>query len=363
MRTFKPVCGRTILLLVLLAGLHGGQLRASGETTPAHHFCHSCVDEQSALQRALHYAPPVHCHWPGGQPTLPPPENLECVAQNRQVLLANPATSQIFSYRLVFNQDSNRHEIQQNALNPSELEAVALILAFHGALLSADFSEQVPPGMLNATQGSAGDGEACPQGTALDHILQPHLRGWMVDRLRSSWLDVAQVFQANQASVSRTMGINATVGLVTLNLRWDDVHPEPAERVFLAGFRFSESEVDHPLLQDMLVFQVNSFHWVNGQPVMDIEFRQSLSRAAGHGVPELISGQVAIEDACVLQKIADLEELGYSFTSPSGSGGGLPPLAIGDEYADGDAEACFKTVRAYVDGEFAFQFVVRTVCE
>lgn len=348
----------TALLLVSTSVL------AQSWTPRASEFCAACQDSTSAQQKAWTFKPAVHCDWPGGQPELPIPPDLECWSKDREVLLVNPHTNQVFSYRLVFDRDTNRHALKDWQLSSDQAGAVDAILDIYHALMSADFGHQVQ-GHEVITYGTRrlNDGSDCPEGTALDHVLRPELRQWMFSEVEDQWLDVMQVFRQREPGVSRSVGISASVGPVRLSVGWEDNQP-PNNEIFRARFVFPNSEVptSAPFL-DVIVFEVHEFDFGMQSILMDMEYVEDLSRAAGKQVPQLLSGQTVIENACVQQKLDEYQDatpVEFRVGGPGGQRFDFPPTNPGDNL-------CTKRLCATVcvDGSCQCQFevVVLTLCE
>src|SRR5690625_7297714 len=82
-----------------------------------------------------------------------------------------------------------------------------------------DFSHTVQ-GNEVTTLGSLiqSDGTECPQGTALDHYLNPGMREWMIDEMRQNWAQGINALSQSDPRVSRRIGIGASAGPVRLTV-------------------------------------------------------------------------------------------------------------------------------------------------
>lgn len=327
-------------------------------------FCHWCTTAAAAQQKVWTLSPPVHCDWPGGNAISPIPPEASCRSADRQVVLINPQTQTIYSYQLVFDSASNSHLIDEWELPPDLSAAASTIQHIHQALIAFDFSHAVQ-GNEVTTPGPPiqSDGVDCPQGTALDHYLNPGMRGWMSDEMHQNWAQVLSTFSQNEPRVSRSTGIGASVGSVNLTVGWDSSAGAPIDQVFRAGFVFDESEVStSPPFRDMLVFDVHEFFQIGSSISIHIEFNEGLSRVAGQSVNMLFSGQVTIDNPCVLQKLEEYEQSRPDIEFREGGPGGpvfeFPPA---NNSSEGD---CSKLLcaRTCVDGDCgSCQFTVTVV--
>lgn len=292
-------------------------------------FCEWCTTEAAAQQKAWTLSPQVQCDWPGGYAIFPIPPDVVCWSSDREVILVNPHTQNVYSYQLVFDTASNSHRLEEWTLPPGLASATETVQDVYQALISFDFSYTVQ-GNEVTTLGAViqSDGTSCPQGTALDHYLYPAMRGWMVNALRQNWSHVLGAFSQNDVKVSRSTGISIGAGPVHLMVGWDRSSGAPVNDVFRAGFIFNESEVNtHPMFLDMLVYDVHDIHQQGLNISMDIEFNEGLSQVAGQPVNILFSGQTAIDNPCVLQKLEEYAESHPDLEYREGGPGG-PPFAF-----------------------------------
>lgn len=316
-------------------------------------FCSWCTTTEAAQQKAWSLAPTVHCDWPEKDATSSPPQEVSCRSEDRQVLLINPQTENVYSYQLVFDSDSNSHLIQEWSLSSDLSAAVSTIQDIRQALMDFDFSHTVQ-GNEVTTLGSLiqSDGTECPQGTALDHYLNPGMREWMIDEMRQNWAQVLNAFSQSEPRVSRSIGIGASAGPVRLTVGWDSSAGAPIDQVFRAGFVFDESEVStSPPFRDMIVFDVHEFFQQGSNISMNIEFNEGLSRVAGQPVNILFSGQATIDSPCVLQKLEEYQRLRPDIEFREGGPGGLLfEFPQGDHPLD---DYCSKLLcaRTCVDGD------------
>src|SRR5690625_2097154 len=316
-------------------------------------FCDCCTTTEAAQQKAWSLSPPVHCDWPGGYAVCPIPPEVSCRSDDRQVILINPQTQAVYSYQLVFDSDSNSHLIQEWPLSSDLSAAVSTIQAIYQPLLGFDFSHTVQ-GNEGTTFGSViqSDGTECPQGTALDHYLNPGMREWMIDEMRQNWAQVLNAFSQSEPRVSRSIGIGASAGPVRLTVGWDSSAGAPVDEVFRAGFVFDESEVStSPPFRDMPVFDIHEFYQNGLNISMDVEFNEGLSRVAGQPVNILFSGQATIDSPCVLQKLEEYQQLRPDIEfREGGPGGPLFEFPQGDHPLD---DYCSKLLcaRTCVDGD------------
>jgi len=332
-------------------------------------FCPECTGATAALQRAQALAPPVQCDWPNGRPEFPIPDDLVCHSTDLDVLLVNPLTGKLYAYSLLFERHLNRHSVQTRVMSADEQEAARITVEIYQELITADFSRTVGaqdviqssvPGIQNSTE--------CPDGTALDHVLNPELRQWMIEELRANWNQVLGAFNAREVGVSRNVGISASFGFVSLSVGWSTSSaPPPMDEVFVAGFAFDSSEVERELGMDgdVISFVIHDARWVDDRFVMDLDFSPELSRAAGRSVDRLLSGLSVVDNHCVIDKLADHAEdnpvLDFRVGGPGGSLFDFP-----DTSGSSGSELCTKRVCATVcvDGRCHCQFevVVLTLC-
>lgn len=296
-------------------------------------FCDWCTSTAAAQQKAWSLAPLVHCDWPGGVAILPIPPDIDCWSPNRQVLLINPHTESIFAYNLVFDSTSHSHRIEEWSLSPDLSAAASTITDIYQALVAFDFSYIVQGNEVTSfTPQGLNSGEDCPQGTALDHYLNPGMREWMINQMRQNWLQVLGAFLQREPQVSRSVGISASVGPISLTVGWDSAGGAPIDEVFRAGFIFGDSEVStSPPFDDMLVFDVHEFFQTGMNVAMDIEFNEGLSQVAGQPVNTLFSGQAVIDNPCVLRKLDEYVQSRPDLEFREGGAGGplfeFPPAS------------------------------------
>ncbi len=216
----------------------------------------------------------------------------------------------VYSYQLVFDSASNSHRIEEWVLPPNLSAAASTVQDIYQALMAFDFSHTVQGNEVTTLAPLIqSDGVDCPQGSALDHYLNPGMRGWMFNEMHQNWAQVLNAFSQNEPGVSRSVGISASVGPVRLTVGWDSSAGAPIDQVFRAGFIFDESEVStSPPFRDMIVFDVHEFFQQGSNISMNIEFNEGLSQVAGQPVNMLFSGQAMIDNPCVLQKLEEYEQ-------------------------------------------------------
>ncbi|MGB0513688.1 MAG: hypothetical protein ACPGJE_02470 [Wenzhouxiangellaceae bacterium] len=282
------------------------------------------------------------------------------------MLLINPLTGDLYAYRLRFEPLLNRHVLQTRTMAPEEQQAAQITVEIYQELATAEFGGRsgTASGLKIGDSGLRNSME-CPEGTALDHVLNPELRQWMIDELRSQWVHILSRFQ-NRASVTRTAGISASVAGITLSAGWSR-SPPPLDDIFFAGFRFDTSEVpiDNVVNSDFITFQINDARMLDLTFLFDVEFAPNLSRAAGEEVNLLMSGQATVDNPCVMEKLArheqDNPELEFRIGGPGGA-----PFDFPDLSGASDSELCSKRLCATVcvDGQCQCQFevVVLTLC-
>ncbi|MGY6553346.1 MAG: hypothetical protein ACXIUM_02370 [Wenzhouxiangella sp.] len=304
------------------------QANASSSAGFVAQFCNWCTTPAAAQQKAWALSPTVECNWPGGYAEFPIPPDLHCWSWDRQVLLINPHTGSIYSYQLTFDPISHSHVLSEWALPADLLAAAETVLDIHQALFYADFSHLVEANdIVRSKVFSLSGEEECPQGTALDHVLNPAMRQWMTDQLHQRWWQVSAAFDRKQPRVSRSLGVSASVGPVTLTVGWENTGTGvPIQEIFRAGFIFSESEVSTaPPLDDVLVFDIHEFNRTDATNIsMNMTFNEGLSRAAGQPVNLLLSGQTTIDNPCVLQKLDDYVQSRPDLEFREGGPGGPP---------------------------------------
>ncbi len=341
--------------------------------TQVSRFCPECADSSTASQKASTFTPPVRCDWPNGSPELPIPDDLVCYSTDLDVLLVNPLTGVLFAYQLRFELQLNSHVLQTRPMSPEEQEAAQMAVEIYQELMTTEFGGRstMQSSIQSGDFGILDDSTECPDGTALDHVLNPELREWMIEELRTPWFRILGQFNNRNVGVTRTTGISASVGPVTLSVGWSS-SPSPLDDVFLAGFRFDVSEVpiNNVVNSDFIAFRINDVRMMDLTLLMDSEFAPELSRAAGAAVNDLLSGQTVIDNECVIQKLAEHDQDNphiefreggpggplFDFANTPGGGGG------GD-----NPDLCTKRICATVcvDGNCQCQFevVMLTFCD
>jgi len=358
MKAFKAT-----LLISFFAGILG---HASVTATQISRFCPECTDATSAAQKATTFTPPVQCDWPNGTPEIPIPDDLVCYSTDLDVLLVNPLNGDLYAYQLRFEPLLNRHVLQTRTMSSEELQAAQTTVEIYQELATAEFgSRSGAPTGLKIGKSDTRNSMGCPEGTALDHVLNPELREWMIDELRSQWVHILGRFE-NRSRVSRTSGISASVAGITLSVGWS-TSPPPLDDIFFAGFRFDVSEVpiDNVANSDFITFQIDDARMLDFTFLFDVEFAPNLSRAAGEEVNLLMSGQTTVDNPCVMEKLAQHEqdnpELEFRIGGPGGARFDFPELTGG-----GGSNLCSKRLCATVcvDGQCQCQFevVVLTLC-
>lgn len=337
------------------------------QATQISRFCPECSDETGARQKATTFTPSVQCDWPNGSPEFPIPDDLVCHSSDLDVLLVNPLTGALYAYRLLFESQLNRHVVQTREMSADEQEAARITVEIYQSLLTADFSSTVgTEGVIQSGMFGIQNSTECPDGTALDHVLNPELRQWMIDELRARWNEVLGPFNAREVGVTRNIGISASIAGVALSVGWSS-SPAPLDDVFVAGFGFDSSEVvrESDLNSDVITFIIHDARLVDHRFVMDEDFSPELSRAAGRSVDRLLSGETVIDNSCVMDKLAEHAEnnpeLEFRVGGPGGSLFDFPDISGAD-----DGELCSKRLCASVcvDGKCQCQFevVVLTFC-
>jgi len=331
-------------------------------------FCPECADSSTASQKATLFTPPVRCDWPNGSPELPIPDDLVCHSSDLDVLLVNPLTGELFAYRLQFDSQLNRHVLQTRVMSLDEQEAARTTVEIYQELMTADFggTADAQSVIQSSTPGIQNSMECPDEPTALDHVLNPELRQWMIDELRDPWFRILGQFNNRNSGVSRTRGISASVGPVTLSTGWSS-SPPPLDDVFFAGFGFNVSEVpvDSIVNGNIITFRINDVRYIDNRLVVDSEFAPGLSRAAGVAVNNLLSGQTVVDNQCVIDKLAEYDdnnpEIEFREGGPGGSLFDFP-----DTSGSSGSDLCTKRVCATVciDGNCSCQFevVVLTLC-
>lgn len=290
-------------------------------------FCDWCTTPAAAQQKAWALSPPVQCDWPGGFAIFPIPPEVHCWSWDRQVLLINPHTGSIYSYHLAFDPISNSHLLTEWSLPPDVLTVAETVRDIHQALFNADFFHIVQGNeFLQAETFMLSGGADCPQVTALDHILNPGMRQWMTDQIRQNWIQVMAAFNHSKPRVSRSIGITASFGPVSLTVGWESAGGgAPVQEIFRARFIFPVSEVStSPPFEDRITFDVLEFDFAGGSVAMNMEFNEGLSQAAGQPVNLLLSGQTTIDNPCVLQKLDNYVQSRPDLEFREGGPGGPP---------------------------------------
>ncbi|MEX2497941.1 MAG: hypothetical protein WD397_03580 [Wenzhouxiangellaceae bacterium] len=356
------------LIGVSLACLAMSLVSRPVQATQISRFCPECSDETGARQKAATFTPSVQCDWPNGGPEIPIPDDVVCHASDLDVLLVNPLTGELYAYRLLFEPQLNRHVVQTRVMLADEQEAARITVEIYQSLLTADFSRTVGaqddiqssmPGIQNST--------GCPDGTALDHVLNPELRQWMIDELRENWNEVLAPFNAREVGVTRNVGISASFGFVSLSVGWSS-SPAPLDDVFVAGFGFDSSEVVRESYTDgdVITFKIHDARLVDLKFSMDAEFSPELSRAAGRSVDRLLSGLTVIDNPCVMDKLAEHAENNPELEFRVGGAGGSP-FDFPDISGASDDDLCTKRLCATVcvngDCQCQFEVVVLTFCD
>ncbi len=152
------------------------------------------------------------------------------------------------------------------------------------------------------------------------------------------------------------------VGLTVLGTGGNLQFPEGGdEGESIYSIEFPISEIDDPPFLDILVYQLELNGVASdGQAILDIDFLQNASRAAGERLDELFAGNVEITDDCVLEKLGRLDDIGNSEirlggsaldsnntfgtggSSGGASGGGTSTMCIFDFFVNGEYQDSFR---------------------
>lgn len=133
---------------------------------------------------------------------------------------------------------------------------------------------------------------------------------------------------------------------------------------------FPNSEADDPLFRDVLVYELELRGTAaDGQALLEIDFIQGASRAAGERLDELFSGNVEITNGCVLDKLGRLDDTGNSEirlggaaldpnntfgtggSSGGASDGSTTKMCIFDFYVNGVYQFSFRAPCDSADGD------------
>lgn len=329
-------------------------------------FCPDCTDDSVARQKATGFAPPVRCDWPNGSPQFPIPEDLVCHSSDLDVLLINPLTGQLFPYAIRFESQLNRHILQTRVMSADERQAALTTVEIYQELMVADFGGSASmSGTIQSTTPGIENSMECPNGTALDYVLNPELRQSLINELRDQWVFVLSRFNNRNARVSRTGGISVEFGSISVSAGWSS-SPPPLDDVFISGFRFDFSEVaiDDIVNSDIITFVINEARLENLTFVLDAVFSRELSRAGGVAVNRLLSGLTIVDNPCVIEKLARYAESINAEFRTGGPGG--DPFDLGGIDLNQGGQFCTRRLCATVcvngDCQCQFKVVVLVPC-
>ena len=297
-------------IAICICSFASGQASAAPQT--AGYFCANCVDFDSAQQQAIQYAAPLECN--SDEVLIDPDSDLECSSEDRRVVLGNHLTGQVFAFLV-----SRGNEFPW----PTTADAVSLnsteIAVYEGILdLRVDWENALEGGMtIQPEQGVQDEGEICPAGTAIDYLTRPGGQAQLKDMITADVTANIEDYQDQSPWYSSGFGVGLTVLGTGGNLQFPEGGDE-GESIY--SIEFPISEIDDPPFLDVLVYQLELVGTgESGQAVLEIDFLQNASRAAGARLDELFAGNVEITDDCVLDKLGRLDDIGNSEISLGGS--------------------------------------------
>lgn len=295
------------------------------------YFCATCTTDSKARQVALGSVPRPECDWDphavdngdtdssndqeridSGRAPWPDRDELsgdlpQCRAPLRRVVIANHITNQLFSYLVGWNQDQWQYVIlQQVQLNSDEADAYRRLIDFR---LHWESILNEPLSLANVYSGNSaistrGAGGGCPDGTALDYVLDPSLETQAKQQMRQHVSENLSDFQDNEPWVrGGTLGLIFRRIPVTLNLAPPD--QSSLNSIALEGPLNEYGEPGDVLLYHVELASVTT----GGQAIVNFELLTEYSWVLSAPLDDVLSGNFDVEDnPCVRDKLATLAQ-------------------------------------------------------
>jgi len=206
---------------------------------------------------------------------------------------------------------------------------------------------------------STRDAGSCPEGTALDAVLDPSVMIQVEEWIYAQAVQKLPPFDEGESWVRGMTGVGAQAFGFGISAQWE---PGAEGRNFYEVL-FDRSEEPNPIARDSLVFEVDYLGNgpASGRPLMTIDFNPELSRAAGQPVRNLERGGEYAND-CIVAKIERaLTEQGYTFHYPPHD----PTPRPFPEFQGGSGfsvDRCPKRLAAKVNGVVQYTFIIFVDC-
>ncbi|MBB6088225.1 hypothetical protein [Wenzhouxiangella marina] len=343
---------------------------ASASNDPLGLFCPQCYDLNSARLLAENHAPPGPSG-PGCGGLSPDGEDEDthsgerasfggCQTPIRRVFLINQTSGQVFSFR-VWQEGGLPVAISEPLSSAESLvtdRIIELRVAWDELLQGMTIAGDRPlVASYSRPAGSIRTTGSCPEGTALDAVLDPAVMIQYEELIRLAAVQGLPPFNEGQSWVNNINGVGASAFGFGLSAQW-----EVGAQTYYE-FTFERSEVPTPNIPDQLIFEVEYLGNApaSGTPLLNIQFNRDLSRAAGQPARNLERGG-SYTNECVLAKIESaLTDQGFTFHYPphdptprpfpeSGGGSGF------------NVGRCSKRLTARVNGEAQYSFIIFVDC-
>lgn len=362
--------GRRLIVGLAVVALTGFSTTAFADQAPTiSKFCTQCVDESSAraIAKTMAPSPSGDCDddpLGSGEESRATGDHVQnCSPVYRRVYLINHLDNKVYSYE-VWIEHSMRAAVAVPLTNAEQVvsdRVIELRLAWDD-LMEGTIVEPgeglVPQGEWGASDMIQNDSD-CPSGTALDAVLNPHIMQDYKELIVSAAVQELPPFPQGESWISRLSGIGAQALGFGMSAQWES----DGEGHTLFEYEFEVSEVQNPISPDRLVFDVEFLGETgSGAPMLDIQFNETASRAAGQQYTALESGG-AVTNECALAKIEEaLSQQGYTFHVPAGDPA-PSPFPENTTGGGGGPSICTKTLAAKVNGVTQYLITVYVPCE
>ena len=280
-----------------------------------------------------------------------------CGAPERRVVIANPETSQLFAYIVLWSQQQWDYFIAQDvSLTQDEIAGYELLIDFvddwRSFLEAPIYLDDIATSQYSSSAVPANTG--CPEGTALDFVLDPTLEVAAKQRMKA---DVTQNLSAYQDYDPSVTG--GTIGLlfrrIPLTFNFSGPERDEIEFISLVGPINEYGQPGDELLYSVDLRGVNG---ATGNPYVSFDLQIDESEVLGAPLDHLLSGDVNVEDSpCVREKLASVAEKFGDGEWRSRSGGTrINPSDLRGAPASGSGPLCY--VDFYQGGQRLYTFLV-----
>jgi len=363
----KPTALSLASLLMLLVWSNSS-LASSNDTQSM--FCPHCYDLNSAMAVAESLAPPGPSG-PGCDDLAPDSddENVKsgerpsfgtCIIPMRRVFLINQLSGQVFSFN-VWREGGLPVAVSETLSSTETLvtnRIIELRLAWDVFLQGMTISGDQPLARsYTHPDGSVQTPSNCPEGTALDAVLDQGVMNQYEELIRLAAVEALPPFNEGHSWINRVTGVGASAFGFGLSAQW-----EVGAQTYYE-FTFDRSEVQVVNIPDQLIFDVEYLgdSPVSGTPFLNIEFNPDLSRAAGQPVRNLEQSG-SYDNECVLAKIESaLTDQGFTFHYPphDTTPRPFPDFRTGSGFS---IDRCPKRLAAKVNGVVQYTFIIFVAC-